>query len=385
MPSIVRTDLEFHLWSDAQVHNEWATSKFWEHIIRDKFPCKDNWVVASQQPPSDDSEDRRRVELVVEHWSEGSMHRVFIFEAKKHLATQSEIDTLEHQAYEACLTHLVFFERDHMFAITTIGTRARLWVAHRDYDYLIPWIPNGTTLADKGSYIEAYSTDGHEIENALTYMKEKKQMSRSRLQKLLSSVNTAVESNQAQLSPSDSSAVDSPDYSFDYTADTRYGSTSAATDSYSYPAASQSASGSRSSYTVPIHSSSSTIPLNPAEPASGSHSSYTVPIHSSSSTIPLNPAESASDSGRFSNPSEEGSYEDVEEHSPRIPDDSLQVQLQVETIDGSEVYHFYVGKDYYKRELSDWKDGSVELNGKLYSCVFCTGKNTGQHFYTWDL
>ncbi len=102
MPSIVRTGLAHHLWSQAQTSLEWATTRFWEHIIRAMFAVEDDWVVASQQPPTDDPQDRRRVELVVDKWTNKSIHRLFIFEAKKQNASQTEIQTLEYQAYGAC-------------------------------------------------------------------------------------------------------------------------------------------------------------------------------------------------------------------------------------------------------------------------------------------
>src|ERR1700710_2220561 len=140
MPSIVRTPLARHLWSQAQKHLEWAATRFWEHIIRGEFPVEDNWIVASQQPPTDDPQDRRRVELVVDKWTDKSTHRPPTPEAKKHSASQSEIDILEHQAYEACITHLKYSGREQMYAMTVIGTLARLWVVYINDDYLIPWI-----------------------------------------------------------------------------------------------------------------------------------------------------------------------------------------------------------------------------------------------------
>lgn len=121
--------------------------------------------MASQQPHTNEPRDRRRVELTMDYWdiSEKSLFRVFIWEAKKNKVSPSDIENLEYQAYESCLTHLKCIQRSHMYAITTIGTSARLWIVHVDEDYPIPWIPGGTGLADKSNYIEAHSSRGDEI------------------------------------------------------------------------------------------------------------------------------------------------------------------------------------------------------------------------------
>ncbi|XMA18732.1 hypothetical protein WAI453_011523 [Rhynchosporium graminicola] len=59
----------------------------------------------------------------------------------------------------------------------------------------------------------------------------------------------------------------------------------------------------------------------------------------------------ASTSGRISSPSEEGSpREGVEEHYPLILENTIFVNLEV---DSNEDYHFYIRKDYYKKGIRD--------------------------------
>lgn len=361
IPSIVRTSLEYHLWTKAQTNNEWATTRFWEHYIRGEYPCEDNWVVASQQPPTDDPEDLRRVELVVDKWTGEFIHRLFIFEAKKKKANQSEIDELEHQAYEACLKHLKYTGRDQMYAMTVIGTGARLWVVHRDDDYLIPWIPMGTNLADKSSYIKAHSSDGSEIEAGWAYTKKNKQMSRSRLDRLRITVHTAVESNQP--SANDSSA--NPGSGSSYTVDTQYDVSAASAPRLD-------------SYTIPIVQDSSTYRVEGSDnPA--------VNLESASGFGDIVSGDH-SDDARISNPSEEDSPgQEVGEHHTLVPEDAVFVEVQVETKESGEVYHFFIEKDHYRKESGDWEDGEVKYQGKIYPCVFCTWKKTGMNFWTWSL
>ncbi|KAH9216765.1 hypothetical protein DL95DRAFT_459869 [Leptodontidium sp. 2 PMI_412] len=356
MPSIVRSSLEAHLWTQAQSQNEWATTKFWEHLIRGQFPSDDNWVVALQQPPTDDPQDRRRVKLVVDQWTGTMTHRLFILEAKKHKASQSEIDILEQQAFEACIT------------------MARLWVAHVNEPYLVPWRPMGTELSHKDSYLEVHSISGNQIEDGWTYVKKHIQMPESELVGLRKALHGAIEGKKP--SSSTTPGPDS-DYRINYTTNAQYGPSSAS--SNIYPAVNQSTSGSSnfvvgSSYTLPIVQESSKYrgaDSIPVESALGSGDTTFGAI---------------SDGGRFSSPSEEASPTGENEDPPLIPESAVFVEVEIENKgSGSEVYHFRIGKDKYSKDSSDWEDGKVKYQGKIYPCVFCVWKSTNQHFYVWDL
>ncbi len=367
MPSIVRTSLELHLWSQAQTNNEWATTKFWEHKIRGEFPGEDDWVVASQQPPTDDPGDRRRVELVVDKWTGTTTSRLFIFEAKKHHASQTEIDELEHQAYEACITHLKYTQREHMYAQTVIGTLARLWVAHVDEDYLVPWQPMGASLGDKSSYIEAHGSEGHLIRDSWAYMKRHLEMSKKDLRRLRENVRSVVESSQPSASYSAASTGSgfSPNYPY---------------------AASASASGMSSGYTVPpvqhpsTYSASSSAASYPgysaANPEPGPDSGDTHPINSN--TKP--------DTGRISSPSEGASPEhETQEHYPLVPNDAIYVDVEVEAKKEGDTYHFFDGDHHYRKKDSDWEDRTVEYNDDIHDCVLCTRTSSGKSFWAWSL
>ncbi|KAH6667179.1 hypothetical protein B0J14DRAFT_440315, partial [Halenospora varia] len=169
--SIVNTVVEHILWNDAQKHNEWASTKFWEHKLQKAYPAADGWIVSSQQPPTRDKSDRRRVETTVECLHGESLQKLQIVECKDHNASQSQIDEVEHQAYNACLKYLKHSGRSEMYAMTTIGTRARLWVARQTETYLEPFVPMSTGVSAIDEYIEAHSTDGHLITDGWEYMK----------------------------------------------------------------------------------------------------------------------------------------------------------------------------------------------------------------------
>lgn len=201
--SIVRTATERALWEQAQTKPEWGTTRLWEHKVHKEFPAGEDWIVASQQPPTDEDGNLRRVDLVVDKWKrENYTHRLFIFEAKKKSATLTEIDELEQQAYNACLAYLIYTDREHMYAMTVVGTMARLWIAHigADIHYLVPWIPAGDGLSRKEQYIEANSTDGYLIEEGFKYMKKYKEMPNRKLDKLCEAVAPKESTSEAQLS-----------------------------------------------------------------------------------------------------------------------------------------------------------------------------------------
>lgn len=170
--SIVTTQVEWVLWQDAQKHDEWATTKFWEHILQKVYPAADGWVVSSQQPPTREKSDRRRVETTVEILLNGSLQKLVIKEAKKHKASQTEIEEVEAQAYQACLKYLKHSQRSEMYAMTVVGTRARLWIAYQSQDYLEPFVPGSRGLAAIEEYIEANSTDGYLLMGGLEHMKD---------------------------------------------------------------------------------------------------------------------------------------------------------------------------------------------------------------------
>jgi hypothetical protein len=168
--SIVTTDVEFILWREAQRNLEWSTTKFWEHKLQKVFPAADGWVVSSQQPPTSERGDRRRVETTVEVLQD-SLQKLLVVEAKHHNAPQDEIQEVEAQAYNGCMKYLKYSGRTAMYAMTVVGTRARLWTVHQKEDYLEPYIPNDRGLAAIGEYIEANSTEGYQIMEGLEQTK----------------------------------------------------------------------------------------------------------------------------------------------------------------------------------------------------------------------
>jgi len=184
--SLVIDDRTRAHWEKAQTKPEWGATKFWEYVLKEQFFTGRDWSLSSQQPPTDESSDLRRMELRIEKWIGNQWYTIICYEAKKAKCTQTEIDELECQAYNACITHLNYTGRDQMYAITTIGTAARLWYITKTDDYLLPFVPVDTALAERSAYIEAHSTDAQQLRDGFNYVKENDKVSSKRLKVLRS-------------------------------------------------------------------------------------------------------------------------------------------------------------------------------------------------------
>ncbi|EDO01166.1 predicted protein [Sclerotinia sclerotiorum 1980 UF-70] len=87
-------------------------------------------------------------------------------EAKLDSASAAEITLCEKQVYNACAAFLDYFpERDSVFALTTWGTKGRLWVVNRGTKHLIPRFLGPEVFS--AHYIEASSTAAMYLKKSL--------------------------------------------------------------------------------------------------------------------------------------------------------------------------------------------------------------------------
>lgn len=158
------------LWASAQTQLECATTRFWEYVLKEQFFKGRNWAISSQQPPTNDPNDMRRVDLRIERWKTNRWQTIALFEAKKQNCSQAEIQELEFQAFNACMAHLLYTGREQMYGITTIGTAARLWYITKADDYLLPLVPETGGLSNRKEYIEANSTEAADLQKGFNDM-----------------------------------------------------------------------------------------------------------------------------------------------------------------------------------------------------------------------
>ncbi len=157
------------LWADAQSRPEWASTKFWEYIFSHNAFDGHQWAVSSQQPPTYDEGDLRRVDLVVEKIDENANSAALLFmEAKRANATLDQVQEVEYQAFTACCANLYATNKASIWAMTCVGTRARLWAYQYGDDYLTEFFPLSDGLSKKSEYIEF----SNEVLNHLEYIKQ---------------------------------------------------------------------------------------------------------------------------------------------------------------------------------------------------------------------
>lgn len=161
------------LWEEAQREPEYATTALWESIFAEVFPYYE-YNVASQQPPTKDRDDRRRIDLVVRPRNDrGGPRAVLLFmEAKRTGMTADIVDECERQALTACWAYLIDKKMKSVWAMTCVGSSTRLWacVRPKEGDYLVPVFPPGKNLGDIREYVEI-AERGNEVLEYLEYMR----------------------------------------------------------------------------------------------------------------------------------------------------------------------------------------------------------------------
>lgn len=184
--SLVIDDRTRAYWEKAQTNPERGATKFWEYVLKDQFFNTRDWALSSQQLPTNEASDLRRVELHIERWKNNQWHTILFFEAKKQKCSQTEIDDLEFQEYNACIAHLGYTGRSQIYAMTVTGTSACLWYITKQDDGLLHFVPIDPGLSERAKYIEAYSTGVQDLHNRLNYLIQNNKVSSKKLQVLKS-------------------------------------------------------------------------------------------------------------------------------------------------------------------------------------------------------
>ena len=170
--SLLTTPRLQRLWQDAQIYPEWATTRLWQYIFNHAIFTDDKWVVSSKQPPTHQPGDLRRVDLVVERMDSNAttVSALLFVKAKRASASPFDVEEVEYEAFTAARAYHVETGIKHIWTMTCVGSSARLWIFSEESTYLIPFIPAGQSLSEKGEYLEI-STHGREIAEGLEYIK----------------------------------------------------------------------------------------------------------------------------------------------------------------------------------------------------------------------
>jgi hypothetical protein len=98
---------------------------------------------------------------------------LLFLEAKRASAFRSDIEEIEYQAFTAACAYHVETGLEHIWAMTCVGSAARLWIFSHSSEFLIPFVPSGGGLGlpEKSQYLDL-STHCHEILDGLEYIKK---------------------------------------------------------------------------------------------------------------------------------------------------------------------------------------------------------------------
>jgi hypothetical protein len=68
---------------------------------------------------------------------------LLVIEAKRANASSSDIEEPDYQAFAAACAYWTETRMPHLWAMTCVGSRARLWIFSETSEYLIPCVPAG--------------------------------------------------------------------------------------------------------------------------------------------------------------------------------------------------------------------------------------------------
>lgn len=164
-PSITKMSNRFiqQLWEEALTSgaHEAKTAKYWHHLLKSRVFTADRYIVSAEQPITVIRGDTTRVDIIVEDYSQRYKHRVLFFhEMKRPSSGPGVVLQVETQVYEACKAYLEIYGRKGVWAVTTLGTRYRIWFCKPQDSWLRAFAPKTTGPSVADEYIESYKM-GH--------------------------------------------------------------------------------------------------------------------------------------------------------------------------------------------------------------------------------
>ncbi|KAF2633026.1 hypothetical protein BU25DRAFT_87748 [Macroventuria anomochaeta] len=140
--------------------HEHHSKTFWTHLIRTKFFPEDDFVIATESPPTPLAEDAlRRVDFHISVFNQfQKLQIIAICEIKKARGSVDEVESQLQQACEACAR----FTKDDVWGIAIVGTKAQIlqYTAKNRYfpltqGYIDANSPQAGALSDVFSAIKA--------------------------------------------------------------------------------------------------------------------------------------------------------------------------------------------------------------------------------------
>lgn len=167
------TNLYIKAYYDAvQPDNEHSALSFWSYFFKQSFP--EPQFSYDRETPASSADPKRRVDgkmSYVENQTSRIM-ALFFHEGKRGKDGEgvSAMTAVEGQAFEACGTFMSENPQlTHIYAITTIGTEARIWKYWRNGTIVGVGVPDNSGV--RTAYIEANSPDAVKLSAGIQQMK----------------------------------------------------------------------------------------------------------------------------------------------------------------------------------------------------------------------
>ncbi|KAK0612726.1 hypothetical protein DIS24_g11985 [Lasiodiplodia hormozganensis] len=136
MGTLINTEKLRVLYNEAESnrHEAYPTRFFNFFLQKIAFPEEEYWI-SSEQPPTDDPSDRKRVDLVVNYFSQDYKVRVLCFtELKRGRSAEKAIEENEDQAMYAASSYCHALGLPYVYVISAFGAKARFFSYMRDAD-----------------------------------------------------------------------------------------------------------------------------------------------------------------------------------------------------------------------------------------------------------
>lgn len=158
------------------LNHENAAVAFWTVVVKGLFP-EEPYAFVPQMPASA-NDPLRRVDGQLQYVEAGTFRIMvlFFYEAKRASQSPTEMTAVEGQAFEACGSFLnANRQLTHIYAVTTIGTEARLWKCLPDRTFQSLTVDSSQRAPPQGTrsaYIDANSPDAYKLRNGFLHMKQ---------------------------------------------------------------------------------------------------------------------------------------------------------------------------------------------------------------------
>lgn len=161
------------LWKAAQAASDAETPSrsFWNQVLSKYIFDGREYAVDTEEQPSSASNEGRIV-ITVKYFQpqEHFIPILCLVDAKPPNTDATLMHETERQTFDTCAGCLAANKLQHIYAMTTIGTRARLWVYRPGLDYLVPLF-GSQDISDGSAYVEANSSDARKLTEAFHRMK----------------------------------------------------------------------------------------------------------------------------------------------------------------------------------------------------------------------